>query len=62
MAIDILPALQTDPPKLDFVWPGFLVGTALFARKTVSWKITEDARGKFEVERHLLLPGPSVPY
>ncbi|MDP2756475.1 MAG: helicase RepA family protein [Desulfurivibrionaceae bacterium] len=27
MAIDILAALQTDPPELDFIWPGFLAGT-----------------------------------
>lgn len=27
MAIDILAAFETEPPALDFVWPGFLAGT-----------------------------------
>lgn len=27
MAIDILEAFQSEPPQLDFIWPGFLCGT-----------------------------------
>lgn len=27
MALDIMAAFQQEPPELDFVWPGFLVGT-----------------------------------
>jgi RecA-family ATPase len=27
MALDILAAFKTEPPELDFIWPGFLAGT-----------------------------------
>lgn len=27
MAIDILSAFENEPPRLDFIWPGFLAGT-----------------------------------
>ena len=27
MAIDVLAAFESDPPVLDFIWPGFLAGT-----------------------------------
>lgn len=27
MAIDIMAAFESDPPPLDFIWPGFLAGT-----------------------------------
>ena len=27
MAIDIMGAFETEPPSLDFIWPGFLAGT-----------------------------------
>jgi regulatory protein RepA len=27
MAIDIMGAFETEPPELDFIWPGFLSGT-----------------------------------
>ena len=27
MAIDVLEAFEHEPPKLDFIWPGFLAGT-----------------------------------